>query len=55
MAGALTRWDPFAELGELRSRFDRAFDELTGGHDLEHDTGTTASCRRSTVRGAPLK
>ena len=27
MAGTLTRWDPFAELGELRSRFDRMFDE----------------------------
>jgi HSP20 family protein len=31
MAGALTRWDPFAEIAELRSRFDRVFDEL-GGH-----------------------
>ena len=31
MAGALTRWDPFAELGELRNRFDRMFDELTDG------------------------
>jgi len=31
MAGALTRWDPFAEIGELRSRLDRVFDEL-GGH-----------------------
>ena len=28
MAGALTRWEPFAELGELRSRFDRMFDSL---------------------------
>ena len=28
MAGALTRWEPFAELGELRGRFDRMFDEL---------------------------
>jgi len=27
MPGTLTRWDPFAELGELRSRFDRLFDE----------------------------
>lgn len=26
MPGALTRWDPFTELGELRSRFDRVFD-----------------------------
>ncbi|MFZ0973469.1 MAG: Hsp20/alpha crystallin family protein [Solirubrobacteraceae bacterium] len=31
MAGALTRWDPFAEIAELRSRFDRVFDE-PGGH-----------------------
>jgi HSP20 family protein len=31
MAGALTRWDPFAEIADLRSRFDRVFDEL-GGH-----------------------
>jgi HSP20 family protein len=29
----LTRWDPFSELGELRSRFDRIFDEWTGGHE----------------------
>lgn len=28
MARALTRWEPFAELGELRSRFDRMFEEL---------------------------
>jgi HSP20 family protein len=33
MAGPLTRWDPFAELGELRSRFDRVFDELAGGRE----------------------
>jgi HSP20 family protein len=33
MAGTLTRWDPFAELGELRSRFDRIFDEWTTGHE----------------------
>ena len=31
MAGALTRWDPFAEIAELRSRLDRLFDE-PGGH-----------------------
>jgi HSP20 family protein len=31
MAGPLTRWDPFAEITELRSQFDRVFDEL-GGH-----------------------
>lgn len=33
MPGALTRWEPFAELGELRSRFDRMFDELTEGRE----------------------
>ncbi len=30
MAGALTSWDPFTELGELRTRFDRVFDQLVG-------------------------
>ena len=29
MAGTLTRWDPFGELSELRSRFDRLFGEFT--------------------------
>jgi len=33
MPGTLTRWEPFAELGELRSRFDRMFDELTVGRE----------------------
>jgi HSP20 family protein len=33
MAGTLTRWEPFAELGELRSRFDRMFEELTDGRE----------------------
>ncbi len=33
MAGTLTRWDPFAELGELRSRFDRMFEEWLDGHE----------------------
>ena len=33
MAGTLTRWDPFAELGELRSRFDRLFDDWLDGHE----------------------
>jgi HSP20 family protein len=33
MPGALTRWEPFAELGELRSRFDRMFEELTDGRE----------------------
>jgi HSP20 family protein len=26
-------WDPFAELGDLRTRFDRMFDELTHGRE----------------------
>jgi HSP20 family protein len=30
MARALTRWDPFTELTDLRTRFDRIFDELGG-------------------------
>ena len=29
MPGLLTRWDPYGELVELRSRFDRMFDELS--------------------------
>jgi hypothetical protein len=32
MAGGLTRWDPLAEITQLRSRFDRLLDEL-GGQD----------------------
>jgi len=46
--GLLTRWDPFAELGELRTRFDRIFDDLVEGHprtwtpaiDVVRDNGT---------------
>jgi len=34
MAGALTRWDPFSELIELRGRFDRMFEDL-GRADTE--------------------
>jgi HSP20 family protein len=30
--GAMTRWEPFTELGELRSRLDRMFDDLWSGH-----------------------
>src|ERR1017187_8019357 len=33
MPGTLTRWEPFAELGELRSRFDRMFDEIADGRE----------------------
>jgi len=29
MSAALTRWDPYAELADLRSRFDRIFGELS--------------------------
>lgn len=33
MAQTITRWQPFAELADLRSRFDRVFAEYTeGGH-----------------------
>lgn len=28
MPGTPTRWEPFAELGELRSRFDRMFEDM---------------------------
>jgi HSP20 family protein len=33
MPGALTRWDPFAELAELRSRFDRLLDDVPDGRE----------------------
>src|SRR5450759_4014452 len=33
MPGTLTRWEPFAELGELRSRFDRMFEDFTFGSE----------------------
>jgi len=33
MPGTLTRWDPFTELGELRTRFDRLFDEWLDGRE----------------------
>lgn len=35
MPGALTRWEPFAELGELRGRFDRMFGDLLDGGSRE--------------------
>ncbi len=31
MAGALTRWDPFAELAEIRTRLDRVLHEFAEG------------------------
>ena len=31
MPAALTRWEPFAELGELRSQMDRMFGDLANG------------------------
>lgn len=31
MSGVVTRWEPFAELGELRSRFDRLFGDVADG------------------------
>ena len=33
MAGTLTRWEPFAELGEFRARFDRMFEEWLDGRE----------------------
>ena len=33
MPGTLTRWEPFAELGELRHHFDRMFDEWLDGRE----------------------
>lgn len=46
MPGTLTRWEPFAELGELRSRLDRMFGDLTDGErrwmpaiDVERENG----------------
>ncbi|HXW59727.1 MAG TPA: Hsp20/alpha crystallin family protein [Solirubrobacteraceae bacterium] len=47
MPGVLTRWEPFAELGELRSRFDRMFDDLADTRarawapavDIQRDNG----------------
>ena len=46
MAGPLVRWDPFAELSELRSRFDRMLDQFEGREgswtpaiDVERDDG----------------
>jgi HSP20 family protein len=35
MAHTITRWEPFAELAELRSRFDRLFGDLADGRDRE--------------------
>ena len=35
MPGTLTRWEPFAELGELRSRFDRMFEDFFDGHERQ--------------------
>ena len=33
MPGVLTRWDPFGELSELRTRFDRVFEEFGNGRE----------------------
>lgn len=35
MAHTITRWEPFAELADLRSRFDRLFADLADGRDRE--------------------
>jgi HSP20 family protein len=46
MPGTLTRWDPFADLSELRARFDRMLDQFEGSErvwtpaiDVERDDG----------------
>jgi HSP20 family protein len=47
MPGVLTRWEPFAEMSELRGRFDRMFDDLIDSRerswapaiDVVHDNG----------------
>ena len=46
MPGSLTRWDPFAELTELRTRFERLLEEVeprgrmwTPAVDVVHDDG----------------
>ena len=33
MPGTLMRWDPFSELGYVRSRLDRMLDDLKEGHE----------------------
>jgi len=33
MASSLTRWEPFAEFADMRSRFDRMLSELGDGRD----------------------
>jgi HSP20 family protein len=35
MARTITRWEPFAELAEMRSRFDRLFSDLADGPDRD--------------------
>lgn len=46
MAATVTRWEPLAELGELRSRFDRMFGEMAGDRpwspaiDVVHENGS---------------
>ena len=31
MPGVLTRWDPYGEIAEMRSRLDRMFEEMSSG------------------------
>jgi len=35
MAHTITRWEPFAELAEMRSRFDRVLSDLADGGDRD--------------------
>jgi len=33
MPSAVTRWDPFSELGDLRARFNRMFEDMGEGRE----------------------
>jgi len=35
MAHTITRWDPFAEIAEMRSRFDQLLSDLADGEGRE--------------------
>jgi hypothetical protein len=54
MARTINRWEPFAELAEMRSRFDRLLGELADGErdwmpavDMLRDDGELVALRAS--------
>ena len=61
MPGTRTRWDPFTELGELRSRLDRPFDSgwtvassaWTPGIDVVREDGHLVA--RADLPGDPAR